>query len=117
VLLRMFHRARLVFALLALAMQWCVPLAHAVHEAAVVVPPVHHQQHDDGGDKPDQRHDESHCPTCQQFASLRTCAPLVAPVALVAVGRVEAATPPEYLAPFVSHFSHAPAVPRGPPVR
>ena len=123
----MFPRARSTLALaatlLALAMQWCVPLAHAVHEASVQS--IHrdaahesHHHHDSAehAEHSEHRHDESQCPTCQQFVALRAFTPTVAPVTLAAAGAWSMVRASHYAEPFVSHFAHAPAVPRGPPV-
>jgi hypothetical protein len=120
----MFRRTRstfaLVAALLALAIQCCVPLAHAVHERAVAsVHPhaaaeAHH--HHDAGEQSEHRHDESRCPTCQHFLALRAFTPTVAPLTLVVVHESSLESAPSYAEPFVPQVAHAPAVPRGPPV-
>jgi hypothetical protein len=111
----------LVAALLALAMQWCVPLAHAAHQASVQ--PAHHDatneshhHHDHREHSGDGRHDESQCPTCQHLLALRAFAPTIAPVTLARTRASSAAPAPLYNEPFVSPLAHAPAVPRGPPV-
>jgi len=120
----MFCRARFMFALVVtlftLAMQWCVPLAHAAHARAVAAAPVeaaHAPDHHDRGEHSQHRHDESQCPTCQHLIALRAFTPTVAPVTLAAAGAVATGPAPQYVNPFVSHFDRAPAVPRGPPVR
>ena len=121
----MVSRARFRFAfalavtLLALAMQWCVPLAHAAHQRAVEagdVEAAHASQPHDHGEHSEHRHDESQCPTCQHFVALRAFTPAVAPVTLAAAGAVATGAAPQYVSPFASRFAHAPAVPRGPPV-
>jgi hypothetical protein len=126
----MSRRAHATFAtaaaLLALTMQWCIPFAHALHvgharHAAAHAPPSqpgqghHGHQHDGHGEDPRGGHDESQCPTCQQFVVLRSFAPLAVPVTLAEFDATASGAALAYDAPFVSRSHHAPAVPRGPP--
>ena len=119
----MASRARITFALavtlLALAMQCCVPLAHAAHQRAVEAADVeaaHESRPHDHGEHSQHRHDESQCPTCQHFVALRAFTPTGVPATLAAAGAVVSGAAPQYVSPFASRFAHAPAVPRGPPV-
>ena len=114
----MFRRARPTFslaaALLALAMQWCVPLAHASHVAHAEHDHAHHHGHDHEGESRDG-HDESRCPTCQQFARLRTVVLPVVFVAIEFVDVVDVADAPACGGPLNAQVHRPPAIPRAPP--
>lgn len=108
--------------LIALAMQWCLPLAHAVHQAAHAAAPHAHQHHDHHDHReepgaPKDPRDESQCPSCQQLVLLRAFTPPDAPLTLVALESIEFGAADGYEAPSISHVHRSPAAPRGPPVR
>ena len=115
---RAFPTLAAVATLLALAMQWCAPVARAAHAAAHATEHAHQHGphgHDDASDE-NGSHDESRCPTCQQLAMLRVVALPGAPVVVGVVDLVDVDEAPAFGEPLNGQARHSPAAPRGPPV-
>jgi hypothetical protein len=115
--------------LLAVIVQLALPAVHQLHHAWAPPPPppLAHAHHDDAHDSHHDAHhhphhdgetpshDESTCPTCQLFASLRAFAPLTSQVQLALGDQVQVQ---DERAPrtFVAQSVQLPgAPPRGPP--
>ena len=119
----MFRRARSMLAtlatLLALAMQWCVPVARAAHAAVHQNANQHHHDHHHGHDHESDEggsSDESRCPTCQQLAMLRAVELPGTPVVVGFIDLLDVDEAPAFGGPLNGSVRHSPAAPRGPPV-
>ena len=113
-------------ALIGLLLQLSLPAVHQLHhrwaDSAEAAAADHHDAcdahdaHEDAHHEPQSGHDESTCPTCQLFASLRTYAPLTMEIS---IGASDSVVVRDSAAPrtFVAQTVDLPAAPpRGPPV-
>jgi hypothetical protein len=126
-------------ALLAIASQLALPALHSLHDsvadahAGIAATLAHHADahhhghssatghsatgHSHAGEpsQPHHEHEESTCPTCQLFLSLRAFTPLSPPAATVPGGLSEVGRAHVYPTPFVARDGRTPSFPRAPP--